>query len=77
MKINKSKKPRFFGHPEVFGDGDSWAYLGDTPEAIKNAFDMAFSAAKIGDVVWNDVAEDTLIKVIMMTDAEIKKLPEM
>ncbi len=77
MKLNKSKQPRFFGHPDVFGDGYGWAYLGDTPEAIKNAFDMAFSAAKNEDFCWKDLPDEKIIKVVLMTDAEVKKLPEM
>lgn len=77
MAKKQIKKPRFFGCPELFGDGCSWAYIGDTPEEVKHCFDMVFDAAKLGDVDWAEQDEQKIVKVVMMTDKEVKALPEL
>lgn len=77
MARKDNKKPRFFGHPEIFGDGSAWAYIGDTPEQVKSAFEMVKDAETHGDVNWNDVDGELIIKVQMMTDKQVKALPEL
>ena len=77
METKQIKKPRFFGCPEIFGDGVSWSYIGDTPEQIKKCFEMAFDAATLGDVNWEEQDDEHIIKVVMMTDKEVKELPDL
>jgi hypothetical protein len=64
------KKPRFFGCAEIFGDGVSMCYIGSTPEEVKDAFDIAL---KESENRWEE--QDDIVKVIMMTDEELEKLP--
>lgn len=66
------KKIRFFGCPEIFGDGQSWAYIGTTPDEIKESFKNIIGNP---DVYWDDYIGEKIIKIELMTDEEVEALP--
>ena len=68
-----TKRPRFFGNGEYFGDGGGRRiYLGDSVADVMGQIESALQSA-LGD---GSCAETIKIAIEEMTDAEIDALPE-